>query len=62
MDAEGRIQKQVVSDLEGRGHKVSTLDEYSRGMGDVCGIATDRSTGAVAAGADLRADSYAMAR
>jgi gamma-glutamyltranspeptidase/glutathione hydrolase len=62
MDAEGRIPKQVVSDLEGRGHKVSTLDEYSRGMGDVCGIATDRSTGAVAAGADMRADAYAMAR
>ena len=62
MDAEGRIPKQVVSDLEGRGHEVSTLDEYSRGVGDVCGIATDRSTGAVAAGADMRADAYAMAR
>ena len=62
LDAEGRISSEVVSELEARGHDVSPVDAYSRGMGDVCGIATDRTTKAVAAGADLRADAYAMAR
>ncbi len=60
LDVEARIPEEVRAALSGRGHAVSPREEYSRGMGDVCGIAVDSATGSLAAGADVRAAARAM--
>ena len=59
---ESRIDASVVDDLRKRGHDVDVWNEWTPRMGSLCAIEVDRERGALAGGADLRRDGYAMGR
>jgi len=59
---EGRIDPQVVKELEKRGHQVEVWDDWTSRMGCMCAVQVDQKTGALFGGADPRRDGYAMGR
>jgi gamma-glutamyltranspeptidase/glutathione hydrolase len=61
LDAESRISEEVRAGLAARGHQVNVLDDWSWVVGGGQGIARDRESGALMAGADPRRDGYALA-
>jgi gamma-glutamyltranspeptidase/glutathione hydrolase len=61
VDAEARIPAETRAALAGRGHQVHAIDEWSWIVGGGQGIARDRESGALMAGADPRRDGYALA-
>ena len=61
VDAEARIAADTRAALEGRGHQVNVIDEWSWIVGGGQGIVRDRESGALMAGADPRRDGYALA-
>ena len=60
--AEGRIDSEVVAELNRRGHKMEVWDDWTSRMGCLCAIQVDRDRGGLSAGADPRRDGYAMGR
>ena len=60
--AEGRIDSEVVAELNRRGHKMEVWDDWTSRMGGLCAIQVDRDRGGLSAGADPRRDGYAMGR
>ena len=61
VDAEGRIPAATREGLEGRGHRVNVIEDWSWIVGGGQGIARDPESGAFVAGADPRRDGYALA-
>ena len=61
VDVEGRIPAETQVALRQRGHQVNALDEWSWVVGGGQGLARDRESGALMAGADPRRDGYALA-
>ena len=61
VDVEGRIAAETREELARRGHAVNALDDWSWVVGGGQGIARDRESGALVAGADPRRDGYALA-
>ena len=59
---EGRIEPQVVKELERRGHQVEVWDDWTGRMGGMCAIQVDQETGGLFGAADPRRDGYAMGR
>ena len=62
LTVEGRIPKETVRDLAGRGHDIQELDDWSPMMGALSAITVDQQSGVLKAGADPRRDTYAMGR
>ena len=60
VDAESRIPAAVLADLEGRGHQLNRLSEWSYVVGGGQGIMVDPETGSFMGGADPRRDGYAL--
>ena len=60
VDAEGRIPELVRNDLEGRGHRLNLLPDYSWRVGGGHGVAIDAETGVLTGGADPRRDGAAI--
>lgn len=60
VDVESRIAAQVLAGLEGRGHKLNRLGDWSAGLGGGQGIQVDPESGAFTGGADPRRDGYAI--
>jgi gamma-glutamyltranspeptidase/glutathione hydrolase len=60
VDAETRIPAAVLADLEGRGHQLNRLSEWSYLVGGGQGIMVDAETGSFMGGADPRRDGYAL--
>ena len=61
MDVEGRLDADVVSELQSRGHDVRVLEDWTWAVGGGHGISADRATGVLAGGADPRRDGQAVA-
>jgi gamma-glutamyltranspeptidase / glutathione hydrolase len=61
VDAESRVEPATRAALTERGHQVNAIDEWSWIVGGGQGIARDRESGALMAGADPRRDGYAVA-
>jgi gamma-glutamyltranspeptidase/glutathione hydrolase len=61
VDAEGRLSAEVRGALEGRGHQVNVIEDWSWIVGGGQGIVRDPETGALQGGADPRRDGYALA-
>jgi gamma-glutamyltranspeptidase/glutathione hydrolase len=61
VDAESRIDQATHAALADRGHQVNAIDDWSWIVGGGQGIARDRESGALMAGADPRRDGYALA-
>jgi gamma-glutamyltranspeptidase/glutathione hydrolase len=61
LDAEARIAPETRAALQGRGHDVNVIDDWSWIVGGGQGIARDPESGALMAGADPRRDGYALA-
>jgi gamma-glutamyltranspeptidase/glutathione hydrolase len=61
VDVESRVPAQTRAALEGRGHQVHAIDDWSWIVGGGQGIARDPESGALMAGADPRRDGYALA-
>jgi gamma-glutamyltranspeptidase/glutathione hydrolase len=59
---EGRIDSQVVADLQRRGHTVEVWDDFTPRMGCLCAIHVDQQRGGRSGGADPRRDGYVMGR
>jgi gamma-glutamyltranspeptidase / glutathione hydrolase len=57
---ETRIDESVIAELEARGHKIERWPEWTRATGNVCAIVIDQDSGALTAGADARAEAYAI--
>lgn len=62
LELEGRFDRDAGQELERRGHKVEWLPPVSGRANSVCGIAVDHRTGTLWAAADIRSESYALAR
>lgn len=62
LELEGRFSRAVGAELARRGHKVEWLPAISGRANSVCAIAVDHRTGALRAAADIRSESYALAR
>jgi gamma-glutamyltranspeptidase/glutathione hydrolase len=60
LDAETRIPAPVLAELEGRGHQLNRLGEWSYLVGGGQGIMVDAETGSFMGGADPRRDGYAL--
>ena len=60
VSVEGRIHSDVVADLEGRGHEVSVVDDWTMMVGGMNAVKLDRATGIMQGGADPRRDGYVM--
>lgn len=60
VDAENRIDPEVVAELERRGHQFNFLGDWSTGVGGGQGIMVDGATGSFMGGADPRRDGYAL--
>ncbi len=61
IDAEARIPAATRDALAARGHQVNVIDDWSWIVGGGQGIARDRESGVLMAGADPRRDGYALA-
>ena len=61
VDVESRVDPQVRDGLQGRGHQLNVLGDWSWVVGGGQGITRDPESGALMAGADPRRDGYAMA-
>jgi gamma-glutamyltranspeptidase/glutathione hydrolase len=61
VDVEGRIAAETREELARCGHAINALDDWSWVVGGGQGIARDRESGALVAGADPRRDGYALA-
>ena len=59
---EGRIDSDVLAELDRRGHQVDLWDDWTPKMGSVSAVQVDQESGALFAGADLRRDGYAIGR
>ena len=59
-EMEERFASEVRADLAGRGHEITVLEPWSRGVGGAQGIMVDHAEGAFSGGADPRRDGYAM--
>lgn len=57
---EGRINKEVVLNLQNRGHEVEVLDDFTDVMGHAGAIKMDEKTGVKFGGADPRGDGAAL--
>jgi len=57
---EGRIDQDVVRDLQSRGHEVEVLDDFTDVMGHAGAIKIDQKTGVKFGGADPRGDGAAL--
>ncbi len=57
---EGRIDQEVVQDLQSRGHEVEVLDDFTDVMGHAGAIKIDQKTGVKFGGADPRGDGAAL--
>ena len=57
---EERIDADVRTELEGRGHEITLLGDWSIEVGGGQGISIDSESGVMMAGADPRRDSYAL--
>lgn len=57
---ESRIPPSVAEDLRARGHQVEMWPEWTRTAGNVCAILVDDERGTLTAGADARAEAYAI--
>lgn len=60
VDAENRIDSEVVAELERRGHQFNFLGDWSTGVGGGQGIMVDAATGSFMGGADPRRDGAAL--
>jgi gamma-glutamyltranspeptidase/glutathione hydrolase len=60
LNLEARIPRAVGDDLAARGHDVAWWPEWTRIAGNVCAILVDHGRGTLAAGADARAEAYAL--
>jgi gamma-glutamyltranspeptidase / glutathione hydrolase len=60
LSLEGRITRDVGDDLAARGHDIEWWPEWTRIAGNVCAILVDHERGTLAAGADARAEAYAV--
>lgn len=60
VDAENRIDREVVAELERRGHQFNFLGDWSTGVGGGQGIMVDAATGSFMGGADPRRDGAAL--
>ncbi len=61
VDVESRVPAETRAALEGRGHQVHPIDDWSWIVGGGQGIVRDPESGALMAGADPRRDGYALA-
>ena len=59
---EGSVGDEVGTVLEGRGHKIEWLQPHDAMTGAACAITLDHDQGTLAAGADMRRESYAIGR
>ena len=57
---ETRIDESVIQELENRGHKIERWPDWTRATGNVCLIEVDEDAGTRTAGADARAEAYAI--
>lgn len=57
---ESRMSREVLDDLERRGHKTELLEAFDGTMGHLHAISVDRERGTFAGGSDPRADSFAL--
>ena len=62
LQLEANIGREVADDLTKLGHKIEWLQNYDAKSGATCAIAVDQANGTLAAGADYRRESYAIAR
>ena len=62
LQLEANIGREVADDLTKLGHKIEWLQNYDAKSGAICAIAVDQANGTLAAGADYRRESYAIAR
>ncbi len=60
LNLEARIQRAVGEELVNRGHDVEWWPDWTRTAGNVCAIRVDHERGTLEAGADARAEAYAM--
>lgn len=60
LNLEGRIAREVGDDLAARGHDVEWWPEWTRIAGNVCAIVVDHDNETLTAGADARAEAYAL--
>jgi gamma-glutamyltranspeptidase / glutathione hydrolase len=60
LEVEARIPKAIRDDLQGRGHTIRLIDDWSYLVGGVQGIMVDPESGALMGGADPRRDGYAI--
>ena len=60
LEVEARIPKAIRDDLQGRGHTIRLIDDWSYLVGGVQGIMVDPATGVLMGGADPRRDGYAI--
>lgn len=59
---EGRISGETNSDLDGRGHDLRAMNDWSPAMGAMSAIVVDHESGVLKGGADPRRDTYAIGR
>jgi gamma-glutamyltranspeptidase / glutathione hydrolase len=57
---ETRIPEAVITELEARGHRIERWPEWTRSTGNVCTIVVDHEAQTKTAGADARAEAYAI--
>jgi len=57
---EGRFPQQVRAKLEGRGHQIDLLPDWSASVGGAQGILVDSESGVMMGGADPRRDGYVI--
>src|SRR5262249_19979591 len=60
VDVESRVPTAVRAGLEGRGHAINAIPDYSALVGGGQGIMVDPESGALFGGADPRRDGYAI--
>lgn len=60
LNLEGRIDRSIGEDLAARGHDVEWWPEWTRIAGNVCAILVDHERETLTAGADARAEAYAL--
>ena len=58
--AEGRIDSDVLAELESKGHKIDPLEDWSMLVGGGHGIMVDPESGSFMGGTDPRRDGYAL--
>ena len=60
LDLEGRVSVEVAKKLEGMGHSVAWMEEWSGFAGGLCGILVDRERGVLIGAADPRRDTSVL--